>query len=79
MRSLKKNSYIKSGGNLQKLYLHLQVFNRRRVGEIERITIEDFNAREGITCSALYKSLGTNLQQVSIILFLSISKIYIDT
>ncbi|XP_067209307.1 uncharacterized protein [Linepithema humile] len=45
-----------------------QVFNRRRAGEIERVTIEDFNTREGITKEAyfdLYKSLGTNLQQVA--------------
>ncbi|XP_050459357.1 uncharacterized protein LOC126855594 [Cataglyphis hispanica] len=45
-----------------------QVFNRRRAGEIERVTIEDFHTREGITKETyldLYKSLGTNLQQVA--------------
>lgn len=44
-----------------------QVFNRRRAGKIERVTIEDFNTHEGITrntCLNLYKSLETNLQQV---------------
>ncbi|XP_039302367.1 uncharacterized protein LOC120359603 isoform X2 [Solenopsis invicta] len=45
-----------------------QVFNRRRAGEIERVTIEDFNTREGITkknCSDLYKTLKTNLKQIA--------------
>ncbi|XP_072750439.1 uncharacterized protein [Anoplolepis gracilipes] len=45
-----------------------QVFNRRRAREIERVTIEDFNTREGITKEIyldLYKSLGANLQQVA--------------
>lgn len=68
---LQKKFTYKTWQELAKVTLtSTQVFNRRRAGEIERITIEDFNTREGITretCLDLYKSLGTNLQKVYII------------
>lgn len=51
----------------------IQVFNRKRAEEIERVTIEDFNTREGVTkqsCIDLYRLLGKNLQQVLIKYFL---------
>lgn len=68
---LQKKFTYKTWQELAKVTLtSTQVFNRRRAGEIEHITIEDFNTREGITretCLDLYKSLGTNLQKVYII------------
>lgn len=68
---LQKKFMYKTWLELAKVTLtSTQVFNRRRAGEIERVTIEDFNTREGITKEAyfdLYKSLGTNLQQVKMI------------
>ncbi|XP_071652942.1 uncharacterized protein [Temnothorax longispinosus] len=67
--NLKKKFTYKTWQELAKVTLtSMQVFNRRRAGEIERVTIEDFNAREGITretCLDLYKLLGSNLQQVA--------------
>lgn len=66
---LQKKFMYKTWLELAKVTLtSTQVFNRRRAGEIERVTIEDFNTREGITKETyldLYKSLGTNLQQVN--------------
>lgn len=70
---LQKKFMYKTWLELAKVTLtSTQVFNRRRAGEIERVTIEDFNTREGITKEAyfdLYKSLGTNLKQVKIIFY----------
>lgn len=67
-KQLKKNFIYNTWLELAKVTLtSIQVFNRRRAGEIERVTIEDFNTREGVTkrsCIDLYKSLGKNLQQV---------------
>lgn len=47
----------------------IQVFNRRRAGEIERISIHDYNHHEGIneqTNPDLYTSLSTEARRVSI-------------
>lgn len=73
-KQLKKKFLYKTWLELAKVTLtSIQVFNRRRAGEIERVTIEDFNTREGVTkqsCKDLYRSLGKNLQQVLIKYFL---------
>lgn len=70
---LKKKFMYKIWLELAKVTLtSAQVFNRRKAGEIERVTIADFNTREGITkekCLDLYNSLGTNLQQVHKLIF----------
>lgn len=49
--------------------ISIQLFNRRRAGEIERISIDDYRHHEGIneqTNPDLYTSLSTEARQVSI-------------
>lgn len=46
----------------------IQLFNRRRAGEVERILIEDFNSHQGIdeeTDKDLFKSLNNKSKQVA--------------
>ncbi|KAK2578258.1 hypothetical protein KPH14_012602 [Odynerus spinipes] len=53
---------------LEVALISLQVFNRRRAGEIERVLIDDFKNRESIsekTYADLYKSLSTNSQEIA--------------
>lgn len=60
----------------QSMVILLQLFNRRRAGEIERVLIEDFQSYTSInenTHKELYQSLSPASQKVKIIFLLIIS------